>query len=208
MYNITLSNLIRDDLLNYELINCELILLTTTIILPFTKKFIDNYIYNDKIKDFSTIILNQYTNWNLFLIMLNILYSNDYLEYFITINSSSIFIIYHIIYYNNILNLFKIFIIYDSYYEVIIINIGNFFMHILPVIYYINKYIDKKIIIDINMGYQVCLFNMLWSLQVVGNFDPSVIYVEMNTKHLYIMWYFVCILNISIGFGLNYYLLL
>lgn len=206
MYNITLSNMVKHELINYELMKCELILLTTTIILPFTKKFID-YMYNDKIKDFSSIIFNQYTNWNLFLIILNLLYSNDYLEYFITINSSSIFIIYHFLYYNNILKLFKIFIIYDKY-DIIIINIGNFFMHILPLIYYIEHYFNKKHIININMGYQVCLFNMIWSLQIVGNFDPSVIYVEINKKHLYIMWYIVCILNISIGFGLNYYLLL
>jgi len=196
---------LKYDLLDLELLEYELIIISTSIFIPSVKKLIKKYTPDSNFKSFSVMIINQYTNWNLFLIAINLLHSNIYLEYFITINSSTIFIIYHVFY---LKDLIKITHDTQSYYNHLLMNIANIFMHILPLIYYFNHYLDKKTIINFNIGYHSCLFNLIWSLQVVGSYDACSIYYRIKKYQIYITWYSVCFLHIFIGFIANYYLLL
>ncbi len=136
--------------------------------------------------------INQYTNWNLFMIACNhVLYNyyqidNIFICRFLALNSLQIFFIYHM------------FILYDSrvLFDILdnakpfLLNIGshhnfmikleyfiiNFFIHILPAYMY-KDYLLQKLPSDMNIGIYTILFKFMWALNVFGNFNVVSIYL-------------------------------
>ena len=80
-----------------DLVNFELFLLTTMILMPVSKKLTELFIENIVIKR----KINQYTNWNIIMIFMNYINTNIFLsrnllvDKFIALNSLQIFIFFH-----------------------------------------------------------------------------------------------------------------
>jgi hypothetical protein len=165
--------------------------------MPFIK-YIPEYITKTKTVDNDMIKrkINQYTNWNLFIILCNYILKHTYdihnifLSKFIALNSFQIFLIYHL------------FILYDKglLFEITDKNskpfsginipkwnnsiiqteyfIINIFIHILPAYYY-KDYLFKQQPYgnEINMSLYTMLFKFFWALNVFGNFNVVSIYL-------------------------------
>jgi len=174
------------------------ILISTSIFLPLFLKinsFFDKNIQLLKIVD---ITLKQYTNWNLALVIINYHYNNDYMNIFLSINSTTVFVIYHIFHFNNkcmiknIPNIPK-----DMNYTYI--NSLNLIVHILPFLSYVKYFYILKNSINYNIGFNVILFNMIWALQCFQSFDPHTVYFQIQKNNVYYLWIFLIILNSSLG---------
>ena len=138
--------------------------------------------------------INQYTNWNLFMITCNsVLYNfyqidNVFLSKFLALNSFQIFCIYHLfILYDSrvlfgILDNAKPFLLNIGSYHNFMIKLEyfiiNFFVHILPAYMYkdylIQKLPDEP---ELNIGIYTILFKFMWALNVFGNFNVVSIYL-------------------------------
>lgn len=182
-------------------IEYELIILGTTIFIPVSKKIINIILPQSYIKDFIIISMSQYTNWNIFLIFINLINNNSYLKIFITINSTTIFIIYHIFYITNRQLIKKIPNI-PSFCNQIHIDIASFFVHVLPFIMYNFYYTNYKL--NHNIGYHVVLYNMVWCFQCFLSFNPHTVYFNINDENVYLLWCFTMLTHISVGYLLNY----
>ena len=197
------SNSIRysyDNYNNYNYNHFEIFLATMITLMPISKKysqFIQNNVVRRKI--------NQYTNWNILMIIANsALYNifnidNYIISRFIAINSVQIMALFHLfmIYDSNVL--FCVmdanpFLLKHAIFSRISNNllvrfeyfVANIVVHILPVYYY-GDYLtlkdnDANVICD-NMGYRIhmfyylIMFKFMWVLNIFGDFNITSIYV-------------------------------
>jgi hypothetical protein len=138
--------------------------------------------------------INQYTNWNLFMLACNsIIYNyyhidNVFISKFLALNSLQIFFIYHMfILYDSrvlfdILDNAKPFLLNIGKYNTFMIRLEyfiiNFFIHILPAYMY-KDYILQKLPDEpeLNIGIYTILFKFMWALNVFGNFNVVSIYL-------------------------------
>jgi hypothetical protein len=155
--------------------------------------------YNDNIKiDLLRRKINQYTNWNIYLIFLNYLLINYFginnllISKFIANNSLNIFIIFHsfLLYDSRIL-----FQIVDSSSKPFFLNkiiksvpdkrllqteymICNIVFHILPVYFYRDTIIHYKSYDDTkNMYLYTIIFKFMWTLNIFANYNFMSIYI-------------------------------
>lgn len=156
-------------------------------------KYIPRYLTNNEI-----VIrkLNQYTNWNLFMILgENILRNyygirNIFISKFLALNSFQIFIIYHsfvlydsrVLFDNNNQNTMPLTMIDVGKYNSLLIKTEYFFLnimiHILPMYAYMDYLIlEQPNSNEINMGLYTMLFKFFWALNVFGNFNVVSIYL-------------------------------
>jgi hypothetical protein len=203
MSNITCTNISSDNntlsnLLNNNYIQFELFLITMITLMPISKKY-SQFIKIDVLRR----KINQYTNWNILMIIANsIIYNifnidNVLISRFIAINSFQIMTLFHlfILYDSNILfyaldtkpfilkyNVFnKISDFHLVRFEYFICNI---FVHILPAYAYKDfltiKNVNENAICEynnINMFQCIILFKFMWVLNIFGDFNITSIYV-------------------------------
>lgn len=180
-----------------ELLFFNNFMMCVCVFMPFVK-YIPDYVSDTKNTNHEVIKrkINQYTNWNLFLILCNYILNNSYdirnifLSKFIALNSFQIFLVYHLfIFYDRGL-LFEITdknskpftCINIPKYNNLIIRIEyfiiNIFIHILPAYFY-SDFLFKKQAYgnEINMSLYTMLFKFFWALNVFGNFNVVSIYL-------------------------------
>lgn len=176
-----MNNLIKNDFKEFEKM-----LFFITIVLPFFHKIPKIIFKNNKRIIYWELKLSQYTNWNILIILLNCvlnyynIYNNILLE-FITVNSISICITFHLIYLNDY-NLIYIFPKTNDM-SFIEFHLCSFITHILPVIYFLYKYNNIEIEYqqpiycpNINIGIYTLLFKLLWCFTTVKDFEVAKIY--------------------------------
>ena len=186
--------------LNSEYNQFELFLITMITLMPISKK------YSQFIKiDVMRRKINQYTNWNILMIIANsVIYNifnidNQLISRFIAINSFQIMTLFHlfILYDSNILfyaldtkpfilkyNVFnKISDFHLVRFEYFVCNI---FVHVLPAYAYKDFLTIKNVNINdnriceynnINMFQYIILFKFMWVLNIFGDFNITSIYV-------------------------------
>ena len=173
---------------NFNYSQFEIFYITLIILMPFSKKYAP-LIKSDVVRR----KINQYTNWNLLMILANsILYNvfgiNNYIiSQFIAINSIQI------------MTLFHMFIIYDSNVLFCVMNdepvllkhsicrkiscshlvrfeylLGNIVVHILPVYFYRDFLFLSS---EIEMFPYIIMFKFMWVLNIFGDFNITSIYV-------------------------------
>ena len=195
MSNITcnnISNISRNNILdNIYLLNInseynqfEIFLATIISLMPISKK------YSQSIKiDVVRRKINQYTNWNILMIIVNsMMYNifnidNNLISRFIAINSFQIMTLFHlfILYDSNILFYaqdIKPFILKYNVFN----KISDF--HLLPVYVYRDfltiKNVNENAICvynNINMFQYIIMFKFMWVLNIFGDFNITSIYV-------------------------------
>jgi hypothetical protein len=185
---------------NYNHNHFEIFFATLIMLMPISKKY-THYIRNDLVRR----KINQYTNWNILMIIANsALYNifsidNYIISRFIAINSVQIMTLFHLfmVYDSNVL-----FCVMDatplllkgSVFSRISNNllvrfeyfVANIIVHILPVYYY-GDYLTLKgdgangICDDegykIHMFYYLIMFKFMWVLNIFGDFNITSIYV-------------------------------
>jgi hypothetical protein len=209
MSNITcnnISNISRNNILdNIYLLNInseynqfEIFLATIISLMPISKK------YSQSIKiDVVRRKINQYTNWNILMIIVNsMMYNifnidNNLISRFIAINSFQIMTLFHlfILYDSNILFYaqdIKPFILkYNVFNKISDFHlvrfeyfVCNLFVHILPVYVYRDfltiKNVNENAICvynNINMFQYIIMFKFMWVLNIFGDFNITSIYV-------------------------------
>lgn len=187
-----------------EINEYEAILAFIVIAIPCFIKFLKTFLSADSpLNRWLIITASQYTNWNMCLVFINHFHNNRLMNIFITINSTSIFIVYHIFYFTNKSLIKKIPNIPDFCTD-IHIDIVNVIVHVIPFIGYVYDYYKNRYICDYNMGYNVILFNMIWALQCFLSFDPHTVYFKVSYKNVYNMWVFLIGLNWSLGHYLQW----
>jgi hypothetical protein len=206
MSNTTCDNIsILDNYSNHNIINFEdyrytrdhynynefeIFFLTIITLMPISKKYAP-YIKNDVVRR----KINQYTNWNILMILVNsVIYNilnidNYIISRFIAINSLQIMTLFHMfmIYDSNVL-----FCVMDatpvllkhSIFRRISNNllvrfeyfVANIMVHILPVYYY-RDYLTIKDNSNIDMFHYIIMFKFMWVLNIFGDFNITSIYV-------------------------------
>lgn len=184
----------------------DMVLFTTCVAIPFFNKRICNMITHDALSNMVKVTLSQYTNWNIILVIINSFYKNDEFEIFITINSTTIFIIYHIF---RLTQKERIQLIPNipTWCSMLHIDIISFFAHILPFIvyvydFYLNKYRTCIGLPYHNIGYDVALFNLIWALQCFQGFDPAAVYYQI--AYVYEVWCLTLFSHVATGYVLLY----
>lgn len=209
MSNITcnnISNISRNNILdNIYLLNInseynqfEIFLATIISLMPISKKY-SQYIKIDVVRR----KINQYTNWNILMIIVNsMMYNifnidNNLISRFIAINSFQIMTLFHlfILYDSNILFYaqdIKPFILkYNVFNKISDFHlvrfeyfVCNLFVHILPVYVYRDfltiKNVNENAICvynNINMFQYIIMFKFMWVLNIFGDFNITSIYV-------------------------------
>jgi len=209
MSNITCNNIsnishnhILDNIyqlnINSEYNQFEIFLATIISLMPISKK------YSQSIKiDVLRRKINQFTNWNILMIIVNsMMYNifnidNNLISRFIAINSFQIMTLFHlfILYDSNILFYaqdIKPFILkYNVFNKISDFHlvrfeyfICNLFVHILPVYMYrdfltIKNVNENGICVynNINMFQYIIMFKFMWVLNIFGDFNITSIYV-------------------------------
>lgn len=170
----------------YEIFLCAMFLL-----MPVSRKFtelIEIGIVKRK--------LNQYTNWNILMIMSNAVLIHGFGIYNITIckfiahNSLQVMLLFHafLLYDNRIL--FEVinekpFVLRCNFNNLVSNKsllqfeyiICNFFIHILPVYCYRDTLVYYKSHGDNNMYLYAIIFKFMWSLNILGNYNIFSLYV-------------------------------
>ena len=199
----------------------ELFLYTTVICMMISKKYTEGITIEVLRRK-----INQYTNWNIYLIFLNHILINYFninnllISKFIANNSLNIFILFHT------------FIIYDSrilFHTIdnspFILNklvrgisekrllqteyiICNIIFHVLPVYFYKDTLMYYKSCDDTkNMYLYTIIFKFMWSLNIFGNFNfmsiyiPSFDFSNIKLVNFIILWDYIldnAIMNISL----------
>lgn len=206
MTNITCDNISRvnnysnlyNNRFNYN--QFEIFFATVIILMPISKKY-SPFIKNDVVRR----KINQYTNWNILMIIANsALYNifnidNYIISRFIAINSIQIMTLFHMfmIYDSNVLFCVmdaKPVLLKQPIFNKISNNllvrfeyfIANIIVHILPVYFY-KHYLtltdnNTNIICDhlgykIHMFHYIIMFKFMWVLNIFGDFNITSIYV-------------------------------
>lgn len=206
MSNITCNNISQlfevshANYYNYNYNHFELFLATIITLMPISKKY-SQYIKIDVMRR----KINQYTNWNILMIIANsVLYNifsidNHLIARFIAVNSLQIMSLFHlfILYDSNIL--FHAmdaspFLLKHKVFSNRISNdtlvrleyfVANIVVHILPVYYYKDYLVIKDnsaVICDsndykIHMFQYLIMFKFMWVLNIFGDFNITSIYV-------------------------------
>ena len=176
----------------------EIILISTCIILPSFTKFIKYIEYHNFNLKNMRIASCQYTYWNNYLVIVNHFYDNDSLTIFLTINCTIIVIIYNLFHFNCYQLIKKIPNIPQNITDSQI-HLGNFIVHIIPFLMYVENYFDSSLYVHYNMGYIIILFNMVWALQCFVSFDPHDVYFQIEQNNIYRLWIFLILLDLSFG---------
>lgn len=158
------------------------------VLMPISKRYAP-YIKNDVVRR----KINQYTNWNILMIlansaMYNVFALDNYIiSRFIAINSFQIMTLFHLfmVYDSNVL-----FCVMDAKPALLqhavfsrISNhilvraeyfVANIVVHILPVYFY-RDYLMMKM--DIDMFHYIIMFKFMWVLNIFGDFNITSIYV-------------------------------
>ena len=184
----------------------EAMLIFVAISMPSFIKCVKFYFPHNTVGKWFAITASQYTNWNICLVVINHFYNNRFMNLFLTINSTTIFIVYHMFYLTNkplIKQIPNIPEFCNDYH----INIVNVIVHVVPFIGYIYDFYKNRYLvdtIDYNAGYNVIFFNMIWALQCFQSFDPHTVYFQVSYSNVYKMWVLIIILNLSVGFCLQH----
>jgi hypothetical protein len=158
------------------------------VMMPISKRYAP-YIKNDVVRR----KINQYTNWNILMILANsAMYNlfaldNYIISRFIAINSFQIMTLFHLfmVYDSNVL-----FCVMDAK-PVLLQNamfsripnhilvraeyfVANIVVHILPVYFY-RDYMMMKM--DMDMFHYIIMFKFMWVLNIFGDFNITSIYV-------------------------------
>jgi len=188
------------------MINYDLLIFLTSILIPSCNKLLCNTTSDVYCKKMISVTMSQYTNWNLVLIAINTFYKNSHYEFFITINSITICIVYHIFRFTEKENIRLIPNIPKNS-SFLFIDFISFFVHVLPPFVYIHHITNmpnsmRKNIMDIhNIGYDVALFQMGWALQSFESFNPGSVYYY--TTNIYKYWCFSLLCHICGGYILQ-----
>jgi hypothetical protein len=184
--------------INSEYNQFEIFLATIISLMPISKKY-SQFIKIDVLRR----KINQYTNWNILMIIVNsMMYNifnidNQLISRFIAINSFQIMTLFHlfILYDSNILFYaqdIKPFILkYNVFNKISDFHlvrfeyfICNLFVHILPVYVYRDfltiKNVNENGICmynNINMFQYIIMFKFMWVLNIFGDFNITSIYV-------------------------------
>ena len=196
-HNHILDNIYQLNI-NSEYNQFEIFLATIISLMPISKK------YSQSIKiDILRRKINQYTNWNILMIIVNsMMYNifnidNNLISRFIAINSFQIMTLFHlfILYDSNILFYaqdIKPFILkYNVFNKISDFHlvrfeyfVCNLFVHILPVYVYRDfltiKNVNENAICvynNINMFQYIIMFKFMWVLNIFGDFNITSIYV-------------------------------
>ena len=196
-HNHILDNIYQLNI-NSEYNQFEIFLATIISLMPISKK------YSQSIKiDVVRRKINQYTNWNILMIIVNsMMYNifnidNNLISRFIAINSFQIMTLFHlfILYDSNILFYaqdIKPFILkYNIFNKISDFHlvrfeyfVCNLFVHILPVYVYRDfltiKNVNENAICvynNINMFQYIIMFKFMWVLNIFGDFNITSIYV-------------------------------
>ena len=191
------SNFYNNNTYNYN--QFELFLATIITLMPISKKY-SQYITIDVMRR----KINQYTNWNILMIianstLFNIFYIDNHLiSRFIAINSLQIMSLFHmfILYDSNILfhamDASPILLKHRVFNRISNENlvrleyfVANIVIHILPVYYYKDYLVLKDgcaVICDnnnykIHMFQYLIMFKFMWVLNIFGDFNITSIYV-------------------------------
>lgn len=140
--------------------------------------------------------INQYTNWNIFIIFCDYILihyyniNNIFISKFIALNSFQIFIIYHcfvlydtrVLFDNSDQNPLPLIGIDVGNYNSFLIKteyfILNILLHILPLYVYLDYLLlEQPYGNELNMGIYTLLFKFFWALNVFGNFNVVTIYL-------------------------------
>jgi len=195
------------------------------VFMPFVK-YIPDYVTKSKDVNHDMVKrkINQYTNWNLFLVLCNYILNhyydihNIFLSKFIALNSFQIFLIYHLfILYDKgllfeitdknskpfsgiIIQRYNNFIIRTEYFII------NIFIHILPAYYY-KDFLFKKQQHgnEINMSLYTMLFKFFWALNVFGNFNVVSIYLPRFNGCVIKLFNLLIAIDFAIGSALHVY---
>lgn len=207
MSNITCDNISivgnynnKYDHLNYN--HFEIFFMTIITLMPISKKYAP-FIKNDVVRR----KINQYTNWNILMILVNSLLYNVFsidnyiISRFIAINSIQIMTLFHMfmIYDSNVLFCVmdaKPVLLKHSIFSRVSNNllvrfeyfVANIMVHIMPVYYYKEYLTIKDISIgitnnnsyiysDIDMFHYIIMFKFMWVLNIFGDFNITSIYV-------------------------------
>ena len=181
----------------------EATLVFIMIAIPSFIKFIKTALPACALNKWMVITASQYTNWNLCLVIVNHFRNNRLMNIFLTINSTTIFIAYHMFYLTNKPLIRKIPNI-PYFFKDIHIDIINVIVHVIPFIGYVHDYSKNKCACDYNIGYNVVLFNVLWAFQCFLSFDPHSVYFQISNPNIYKLWVFIIVLDLSIGHYLQY----
>jgi hypothetical protein len=176
----------------------EMILVSTSILLPSFTFFITQIENQNLFLKIVRITSCQYTYWNNYLVIVNHFYDNDCLSIFLTINCTTVVIIYNI-FHLNCYNLIKQIPNIPDNTTDLQIHFGNFVVHIIPFLMYVQNFYNSTLCVNYNMGYVIILFNMIWALQCFVSFDPRDVYFQIEKKNVYRLWMFLIVLNLSIG---------
>jgi hypothetical protein len=177
---------------NYDYNQFEIFYMSVIMLMPLSKKYAP-LIKSDVVRR----KINQYTNWNLLMILANsILYNvwgidNYIISRFIAINSIQI------------MTLFHMFMIYDSNVLFCVMNdepvllkhsvfsrisnnllvrfeyfIANIMVHIMPVYYYKDYLaLESDSGDSLDMFHYIIMFKFMWVLNIFGDFNITSIYV-------------------------------
>jgi len=158
------------------------------VLMPISKRYAP-YIKNDVVRR----KINQYTNWNILMIlansaMYNVFALDNYIiSRFIAINSFQIMTLFHLfmVYDSNVLfcvmdakpallqhtvfsRISNQFLVRAEYF------VANIVVHILPVYFY-RDYLMMKM--DMDMFHYIIMFKFMWVLNIFGDFNITSIYV-------------------------------
>jgi hypothetical protein len=193
-YNISIVENYDHNLINYKdhynYNQFEIFFITIITLMPISKKY-SPFIKNDVLRR----KINQYTNWNILMILANsALYNifridNYIISRFIAINSIQIMTLFHMfmIYDSNVLFCVmdaKPVLLKHSIFSKISNNllvrfeyfIANIMVHIMPVYYY-REYLTIKDNSNIDMFHYIIMFKFMWVLNIFGDFNITSIYV-------------------------------
>ena len=158
------------------------------VLMPISKRYAP-YIKNDVVRR----KINQYTNWNILMIlansaMYNLFAMDNYIiSRFITINSFQIMTLFHLfmVYDSNVLfcvmdakPVLLQHAVFSRISNHILVRaeyfVANIVVHILPVYFY-RDYLMMKM--DMDMFHYVIMFKFMWVLNIFGDFNITSIYV-------------------------------
>ena len=205
-----------------ELLFFNNFMLGVCILMPFVKYIPD---YLDQENTAVKRKINQYTNWNLFLILCNMFLQahgieNIFICKFIALNSFQIFIVYHafVLYDSRILfNIvekqtkpFLAIRLANDNWNTLVIRaeyfIINIIVHVLPAYYYMDYLIKKQQYgNEINMALYTILFKFFWALNVFGNFNVVSIYLPSFDGCVITLFNIIVATDYSLGMIVQWY---
>jgi hypothetical protein len=174
----------------YDYNQFEMFYMTVIMLMPISKKY-SQFIKIDVLRR----KINQYTNWNILMMLMNsVLYNifnidNHIISRFIAINSIQIMTLFHMfmIYDSNVLFCVmdaKPFLLKNAIFNRISNNLlvrfeyflANIVVHIMPVYYY-RDYFTIKDNSNLDMFHYIIMFKFMWVLNIFGDFNITSIYV-------------------------------